>query len=295
VGIVAGIHGDEFEGPEALRRFVQGLDPARLHGCVLAVLQANPLAFETFGRVGSIDSLDLNRAFPGNPDGFLTQRIAHLLVTEIVEKSDFLLDLHGGGLSYDLHPYVGFNSTPGPLGEASFRLAKSFGFELLYGSTPFPSVLRLEAARRDIPAILVEVGGNGRLNRDLVEIEKRGLINVARHLGLLEGEPQDLPPTYRVLQAPESGEFIQAPTGGFLISQVRAGQEVEKGQVLGTLVDVFGNELAVERATVSGILVEYRTVPVTRTGDWTYAVIPVVATATAATSLADLAPYLART
>lgn len=292
LGIIAGIHGDEYEGPEGLRRFLSGVDPATLCGTIIAVLQANPLAHEGHTRAGSVDYLDLNRAFPGNPDGFVTQRIADLLVREIVEQSDFLIDLHSGGLAYDLVPYVGFNSTPGQVGEASFALARSFGIELLYGSTPFPHVLRLEAAKRDIPAILVEVGGDGRLRTNLIPVVQGGLENAARHLGLLEGSPRSLPEVNRVLKAPPGGEFVQAPTGGFLVSEVHVGDEVRKGQLLARLVDVFGSELARVEAPVSGVVIEYRTLPVTRTGDWTYAVIPVVAQADAGTRLADIEAQL---
>jgi uncharacterized protein len=208
LGIIAGIHGDEYEGPEGLRRFLAGVNPATICGTIIAVLQANPLAHEAHTRTGAVDYLDLNRAFPGNRDGFVTERIADLLVREVVEKSDFLIDLHSGGLAYDLVPYVGFNSTPGAVGEASFALARSFGIELLYGSTPFPHVLRLEAAKRDVPAILVEVGGDGRLQADLVPVVQRGLENAARHLGLLEGAPHSLPTVNRVLQAPPGGKDI---------------------------------------------------------------------------------------
>jgi uncharacterized protein len=292
LGIIAGIHGDEFEGPEGLRRFLSGLDPATLCGTIIAVLQANPPAHEVHARAGAVDYLDLNRAFPGNPDGFLTERIADLLVREVVEKSDFLIDLHSGGLAYDLVPYVGFNSTPGQVGEASFALARSFGIELLYGSTPFPHVLRLEAAKRDIPAILVEVGGDGRLQADLIPVVQGGLENAARHLGLLEGSPRSLPESNRVLKAPPGGEFVQASTGGFLVSEVGVGDEVKAGQLLGRLVDVFGSELARMEAQVSGIVVSYRTLPVTRTGDWTYAVIPVVAQVNADTRLVDIEEQL---
>jgi uncharacterized protein len=294
LGIIAGIHGDEYEGPEGLRRFLLGIDPATVRGTIIAALQANPLAHEVHARAGAVDQLDLNRAFPGNPHGFLTERIADLLVREIVEQSDYLIDLHSGGLAYDLVPYVGFNSTPGEVGEASFALARSFGIELLYGSTPFPHVLRLEAAQRDIPAILVEVGGDGRLRADLVPIVQRGLKNAATHLGLLEGAPHSLPAVYRVLQAPPGGEFVHAPTGGFMVSEVRLGDEVVKGQLLARLVDVFGSELARVEAPVSGLVIEYRTLPVTRTGDWTYAVIPVVAQVDAGTRLADIEAQLRR-
>jgi predicted deacylase len=292
LGIIAGIHGDEYEGPEGLRRFLSGINPATLCGTIIAVLQANPLAHEVHARAGAVDYLDLNRAFPGNPDGFLTERIADLLVREVVDKSDFLIDLHSGGLAYDLVPYVGFNSTSGQVGEASFALARSFGIELLYGSTPFPNVLRLEAAKRDIPAILVEVGGDGRLQSDLIPVVQGGLENAVRHLGLLEGAPRNLPAINRVLKAPPGGEFVQASTGGFLVSEVRVGDEVRAGQLLARLVDVFGSELARVEAQVAGIVISYRTLPVTRTGDWTYAVIPVVAEVNAGTQLAEIEAQL---
>ena len=294
LGIIAGIHGDEYEGPEGLRRFLSRVDPATLSGTIIAALQANPLAHEMHSRAGAVDYLDLNRAFPGNPDGFLTERIADLLVREIVEKSDFLIDLHSGGLAYDLVPYVGFNSTPGQVGEASFALARSFGIEFLYGSTPFPNVLRLEAAKRDIPAILVEVGGDGRLRMDLIPLVQRGLESAATHLGLLAGSSPSLPALNRVLKAPPGGEFVQSPTGGFLVSEVRLGDEVVQGQLLARLVDVFGSELARVEALVSGMVISYRTLPVTRTGDWTYAVIPVVAHVDAGTRLADIEEQLRR-
>ncbi|GAC1644619.1 MAG: succinylglutamate desuccinylase/aspartoacylase family protein [Chloroflexota bacterium] len=292
VGIIAGIHGDEYEGPEGLRRFLSRINPSTMHGTIIAVLQANPLAHEVHGRTGAIDYLDLNRAFPGNPEGFLTERIASLLVQEIVERVDVLIDLHSGGLAYDLIPYVGFNSTPGAVGEASFTLAKSFGIELLYASTPFPNVLRLEAAKRNIPAILVEVGGEGRLRVDLVPVVQCGLENAAAYLGLLAGPSLSLPATYRIMKAPAQGEFLQAPTGGFLVSDVRVGDDIKEGQLLATLVDVFGSELARVESLCSGILISYRTLPVTRTGDWTYAVIPVVAEAGAGTQLADIEEHL---
>ena len=288
LGLVAGVHGDEYEGPEALRRFLGGLDPTQLRGAVVATPQANPPAFETGHRTGAIDRLDLNRAFPGRPDGFLTERIADLLVREVVTRADALIDLHGGGLAYALAPYVGFDRSPVPVGEASFALAKAVGFGLLYGAAPFPNVLRLEAAKRAIPAILVEAGGEGRLDLEVVAAVERGLRNLARHLLILDGEPEDLPTTYRVMRAPAAGEFVHAPTGGFLLNQVRAGEEVETGQLLGRLVDPFGDELARLEAPVAGVVAELRTVPATRTGDWAYAVLPVVAEVGREARLADV-------
>ncbi|HZS94789.1 MAG TPA: succinylglutamate desuccinylase/aspartoacylase family protein [Chloroflexota bacterium] len=292
LGITTGIHGDEFEGAEGLRRFLSRVDPAELRGRIIATPQANPPAFERFARTGDVDQLDLNRSFPGNPEGFLTHRIADLLVTEIVDKVDYLIDLHGGGMAYDLLPYVGFNSAPGEVGEASLALARAFGIEHLYASTPFPNVMRLEAAKRGIPAILVEAGGNGRLDGTAVAAVDSGLWNVAEHLDMVDAMPRVRRQRFCVVKAPPDGEFAHAPTGGFLLSSVFAGQHVNRGQLLGTLVDVFGAELARIESAIDGIVVEYRTVPVTRTGDWSFAVLEIVTEVGQDTRLADIAGKL---
>lgn len=287
LGITAGIHGDVCEGPEGLRRFMASLNPATLRGTVIASPQANPLAYEVFNRVGYVDSLDLNRCFPGRPDGSITQRIAHLLVQEIVERVDYLVDIHGGGLPFDFVPFVGFNSAPGPVGEASFALAKAFGLPYLHGSVPFANVFRLEAAKRDIPAILVEIGGGGWLNPDLLAVVEGSLLNVARHIGLVEGAP-DLLAHYQVTKSAPAGDFQLAPTGGFMLTCVRLGDQVAEGQLVATLVDVFGSDLARIQAAAGGVVMGLRTIPVTRAGEWVYAILPVVAEAGPETPLADI-------
>lgn len=277
LGIIAGIHGDEYEGPEAVRLLCDEIDPAQLSGGIICTPEANVTAYEAFDRTSWIDHMDLNRSFPGRRDGFLTQRVAATLVSDIIEQADFMMDLHSAGLTLDLVPYIGFNSTPGPTGEASFEMAKAFGLPVLYGSTPFPNVTRLEAAQRNIPAILVEVGGEGRCQPDKVALMKRGLENVLRHLGMLDGDAVGLPKSYLVVQAPPEGEFTNAPTGGFLRSRVRVGQRVRAGELLGTIVNVYGDELARIEARLDGLLLSCRTIPVIRTGEWDFSVVKVIA------------------
>lgn len=273
--VTAGIHGDEYEGPEALRQFLADLDPDGLSGCVAGVIQANPAAYAAFARTSPVDGLDLNRSFPGSRDGPLTERLAHLLAVDLLPQFDALVDLHSGGLLYGLSPYVGFHAAPGALGEASFAMAKAFGIPTLYASTPFPHVMRLEAARRGIPAILVEAGDEGRLRAEPLALTLRGLHGVARHLGILPGDvASGVPMT--VLRAAASGEFLRSPAGGFLRSACALGADVLVGARLGSLHDVFGHTLAEITAPHAGRVMEMRTVPVTRTGDWTYAVLPEV-------------------
>ena len=287
LGIIAGIHGDEYEGPEAARMLLAELDPAQLRGGIICAPVANVAAYEEFHRVGPIDHLDLNRVFPGKSDGSLTERVAAALVREVVEQCTALLDLHSAGFAYDLYPYVGFNATAGPTGETSFALAKAFGVPVLYASTPFPNVLRLEAAKREIPAILVEIGGEARCDPAGVMRMKQGLSNVLRQLGMVEGPLDGLPDDYTVVRAPAGGEFAHVSSGGFIRNQSALGAIVEKGQLLGTIVDLYGHPLEEITAHVSGLVLSFRTIPVVRTGDWGYSIVEVIGQTTVDESMAS--------
>jgi predicted deacylase len=279
LALIAGVHGDEFENCEGIRRFLNGIDPAGLRGTIVATPQANPNAFEAHSRHSAVDHLDLNRSFPGDEAGFVTQRVAAAITKHLVEGADYLLDMHSGGMVLDLAPFVGFDATPGSIGERSFALAKSTGLEVLYGSTPFSNVLRLEAARRGIPAILVEIGAQGRLVEELVDLSCAVLASVTGYLDMWDCDGRTAPrDDYLVLKAPASGEFMHASTGGFLTHRVRLGQVVQLGDLLGVVTDPFGNELDRIVAPNGGFIAEMRCIPVVHTGDWTYAVLPVVDT-----------------
>jgi predicted deacylase len=288
LGVIAGVHGDEFEGPEAARIVLNEISPQRLKGGILCTPQANITAYEAVNRTSWIDHLDLNRSFPGRQDGFVTQRVAEILIDQIVEHADFVLDLHSAGLAYDLMPYVGFHASRDSSGEASYGLAKAFGIDILYASTPFPNVLRLEAASRSKPAILVEVGGEGRCRPDRVAIMARGLRNILCHLGMLDGSPEGLPDHYTITQAPPAGEFVHVSTGGFMRNCCQLGARVQKGETLGIIVDPFGAELGRVEAPLDGIVLISRTIPLVRTGEWGYAVVKVVEEVTNSTPLTKI-------
>ncbi|MCY1207674.1 N-alpha-acetyl-L-2,4-diaminobutyric acid deacetylase [compost metagenome] len=278
LSIIAGVHGDEFENCEAVRRLYASVDPAILRGSIVATPQANPGAFEVQSRHNGVDHLDLNRQFPGNPDGFLTQRTAAALVETFVDGADFLLDMHSGGMVLDLAPFVGFDVTPGATGEESFRLAKATGIRTLYGSTPFASVLRLVAAERGVPSILVEIGSQGVLVNELVDMSVDVLHRVMTSVEMLPADAAATPPdNFVILEAHPSGEFMHANTGGFLTHTINLGDIVRQGDVLGVVTDPFGNVLETISAPHEGLVAEMRAVPVLHTGDWTYAVIPVIA------------------
>ncbi|NUP74934.1 MAG: hypothetical protein HOQ07_09860 [Sinomonas sp.] len=290
LSLIAGVHGDEYDCVEGLRRFLAGIDPADLSGSIVATTQANPTAFEYASRHNPIDHLDLNRSFPGRDAGFLTERVGAALSSAFIESADYLLDLHSGGMVLGLVPFVGFDDTPGEVGEASLRLAKATGIETLYASVPFKNVLRLAAAERGVPSILVEIGSEGRMKEHLADYAAATLRRVAVGVGVLPGEPATTA-RFRVVRAASTGEFLHADNGGFLLHAVELGQIVEEGDLLGRIVDPFGDELEAIHAPHAGFIAELRTIPATRIGDWTYAVLPVVGELTATAELAEMRSF----
>ncbi|GAA0315373.1 deacylase [Oceanobacillus oncorhynchi subsp. incaldanensis] len=276
VGIVTGVHGDEYEGPEALRRFIDNLDLSSLKGTVIATPHANVFALESINRTGWIDYLDMNRSYPGREDGYLTERASNIIVEEIVEQSDYLIDLHSAGLAFDLEPFVGFNNTDDEPGRESFELATKFGIPLIYQSAPFPKMLTLEGHKRKIPSILVEAGGEGRCKEEAVKIMIQGLENILNHLGMIEKKVNQTVKEFSLIKAPSTGAFVHSPSSGILQSKVKVGDEVSKGERLGEIVDVFGKHMAEVKAPVDGIVLIARTIPSVSLGDWTYEVVEVL-------------------
>lgn len=288
LSLIAGVHGDEYDCVEGLRRFLSDLDPASVSGTIVATPQANPTAFEYFSRHNPVDDLDLNRSFPGKPAGYLTDRLAALLSESFFAGADYVVDLHSGGMVLGLTPFVGFDDSRGPVGEGSFRLAQSTGLEVLYASVPFKNVLRLAAAERGVPSILVEIGSEGRMREPLAEKARETLHRIAAGTGIIDPVASPSIAEHLIVKAAASGEFLQASTGGFLLHHVELGDTVETGALLGRIVDPFGATLTEIRAPHGGMIAELRTIAATRIGDWTYAVLPVVGRVRHGAELAEL-------
>jgi uncharacterized protein len=181
LGVIAGIHGDEPLGVEIVRRLLVELDAQALRGELLAVPVANPYAFAALTRHTPIDAANLNRSFPGDPDGTLTQQLAYVICSELLADCDRLVDVHSGGNFATVdYVYAGKDR----------RLAKAFGCEILYeGAAPTGS-LAAYAGERGVTTLIVELGGGQQRNEHFVEKGIRGIRNVMKHLGMIDGEPK---------------------------------------------------------------------------------------------------------
>jgi predicted deacylase len=275
VYVQAAQHGREVNGTEVLRRLHDRLDPDRLSGRVVAVPVADPLTFDrvSYTTPEQIDSVNpnMNRVWPGDPDGTLHQRMADRL-WEYAGEADAVVDLHTG--SPDMLTHVVFMEGH----EESRRLAEAFGTDLLlseqagdgapdaWRSRGFDGKFRVAAADAGIPAITPELAHNKQIVEDAVRTGVEGVLDVFRELDLLSGEPESADPTLArnhlgSVDATASGLFRPAPAR-------RLGERLTEGTALGTVYDPTTYEpLQRVETTRSGVLYALTTEATVKEGD----------------------------
>ena len=264
--LCTGIHGTEYVGMDAILRLIDSLDPTQLKGQLLCLPFLNVPAYEAITRGGAFDLLDLNRVFPGNKNGFMTQRLAHMLVNDIFPKVDFGIDLHCGQMN-DLQTNIcGFFLSKKD--DTSLKMAKAFGIDILWNlsSSGLKGTFSDTATEKGIPNIVIEVGGEGRCLEEWVLLEIRGFLNVMKTLDMLKGELEGLPAKYELRE----GFYTSGNAGGFLRVKVKLRDDVDEGQVLGSVIDLHGNVLEEVRSPMKGKVLGIRTLPRIRPGDWTF-------------------------
>lgn len=249
LGITAGIHGAEFAGIAAAIEIAQTLDPRELKGRVIVAPVANPPAFwQRSISVCPLDGKNLNREFPGREDGSPTQILAHWLFQQVISKSDYHVDLHGGDLIEALIPFViYYRSGKAQVDRASFLLAKSYGIRYVVEGETTGSTYTA-ASRIGIPAILAEAGEQGRWDPEMVKVHTEGMQRVMGHLGMIEGMPKEKQEV-ELLRAFAS---LRSEHDGYFYPQTAVGQKVTKGDRLGVVCDYLGDELQVAEAPASG-------------------------------------------
>lgn len=225
--IFGGIHGDEATAVEAVRRIVEAVDENELKGTLVAVPVSNPYAYESMTRHTTQDGLNLNRIFPGDAGGSLTEQLAAALV-EIQEGADYFIDFHSSGL-YSTVDYAYVHS-------GAEILARNYGTSLLYHHDPYTgssAEMMLSAGK---PAMVSELGGGGQLTTDFLDRSVAGTLNVLGAVGMLPGDPVD-PPEQKVMTKLVT---LRPTTGGAVISDYgpeTLGSVVPGGTVLGRVVN----------------------------------------------------------
>jgi len=261
LALVAGNHGYEYSPILASQRLPAAIDARKLKGRVVVVHVANlPSYLKRTIYYSPVDGKNLNRVYPGRRDGTLSERIAWVITREIIERADYLVDLHCGDGNESLRPYTYWMPIGDPkVDDASRAMAVSFGMDRIVVDRARPKdpsasqYCSNTAMTRGKPAITIESGGMGlAYDEEAIARIERGVASLMRHLGMLEGKAQAAQPKWldpaEVLRFPEdlpekSGVFFPA---------VQKGATVAKGALLGHVSDYFGKKIYELRAPFAG-------------------------------------------
>jgi uncharacterized protein len=240
--VTGGVHGAEYASIEAANR-VATLEPETLSGTLIVLPVVNTLSF--FARsiyLTPIDQKNLNRMFPGDPQGTFSQRLAYWLMEEFIRSADAHIDLHGGDMIEPLIPFTIFQENHSP----SEALAKAFGIDLLIASDS-PGTTCTEAAKAGTPCILAEAGGQGMWPEADIERLRLGTFRVMQHLGMVAGKPE--PVATRLLT---EFAWFRSEAKGFWYPYVTAGDTVHPGQKLGQVKTLLGETVQEVTSSMSG-------------------------------------------
>ncbi|MFO8232458.1 MAG: succinylglutamate desuccinylase/aspartoacylase family protein [Longimonas sp.] len=261
--IQAGSDGDELNGLAVVRSVMQQINPGEMAGQVLVVGILNYHGFQRAEHRNPLDDTKLNRAFPGDPAGSSSERLAHLVYTQGVQHADLAIDLHQGGTKRMINEVRVRCGPAHPLHDKCLELARVFGTAYILDEKGPDGQLARAAPDDGIPLIDPELGGTVGWDDASIEVGVQGVLNVLAHYGFTHGEP-----TYPTKQVRATGfEEVYASRGGLIDLAVDLGDRVETGDRLFAVTDVFGTVKEVVEAPTRGIVWRMRRLPMVATGE----------------------------
>jgi len=234
--VMAGVHGDEYEGQLAISKLIQTLEPGDVSGTLILLPMANYPAAEAGLRTSPIDEGNLNRMFPGDPNGGPTEIIAHYIEHELMSRVDVVIDLHSGGSSLE-HLPISF-ADPGET-EASRAAAiaalKAFGlpYGALYDRRAHPNHTCGAGHRQNVISLSAELGGAGTVTPSFQRGADQGLTRLLSFLGTLASSNDNAPSSDDDVLIVETGseELFYAEVAGVFEPLVDLGDRITQGQV----------------------------------------------------------------
>ncbi|CDN58135.1 Ectoine utilization protein EutE (plasmid) [Neorhizobium galegae bv. officinalis bv. officinalis str. HAMBI 1141] len=255
--LTGGNHGDEYEGPIALFDLARSLKPEDVSGTVIIVPAMNYPAFLAGTRTSPIDKGNLNRSFPGRPDGTVTQKIADYFQRDLLPRADVVLDFHSGGRTLDFLPFCAAHILPDKEQEArAFDLVKAFSAPYSMKMLEIDAVGMYDTAAEEMGKVFIttELGGGGTATAKSAGIAKRGVINVLRRAGIVAGSADVTPTTW--LDMPDGNCFSFAEEDGLIEPVFDLGEEVGEGAIVARIYPTGRTGAAPReiRAKMGGIL-----------------------------------------
>lgn len=245
--VTSAIHGDEINSVEIARRSFHAIDPQKLKGTLIVVPEVNSLGFRTKNRY-MIDRRDLNREFPGSMKGSVAAQVAHSLFERVVRRCDYLIDLHtGSNFRANVAQIRVDMKSP-----KSLALAENFGVGVIIGGAGPSGSLRSEAVKAGVAAIIYEAGPPYAFLEDEIEQGTRGVLNVMDYLDMYASGVERVKP-----KTLAGSSWVRVPRGGggIFLTTVKLGDDVNKGDLMGTVTDPDSDQVHEIRATRSGVVI----------------------------------------
>ena len=265
--VVTGTHGDELEGQMVcyeLARIV-GEHQDLLNGTLEIFPALNPLGIDTIQRGIPNFDLDMNRIFPGDPQGTMAEQTAHAIIEDI-KGADMVIDIHSSNLFLRETPQVRINVQDA---EWLVPFAEHLGMDFVWvheAATVLEATLAHSLNSTGTPCLVVEMGVGQRINHRMCRRLVGGILNLMQHMGMWRGEvPTDSPNA--IVCKGDRVTFLNAETSGVFLTEMNCGVNVCKGQIIGQIVDPLrGKMLSTVKSPVDGYLFTIRAYPIVYEG-----------------------------
>ncbi len=274
--VMAGNHGDEYEGQIIVQKLIASIEAADIEGQLILLPMANFPAAQAGMRTSPLDQINMNRVFPGDPQGTTTAVMANFIETVVLAGADYFVDIHSGGQSLEYLPLAMANVEGDAAHQKRLKLmleSLALPHTLLFGDDDNGWYATSGAYRQGACAVTVELGGGGRVNRRYREKFQSSLLRLFASVGLCNDSAEHnlLKQASAVTQYVESSaeQQIFAYTNGLFEPQVTLGAQVKKGQLLAC---IYHPETPLAEATKvfsssDGIVICQRAMAPTQRGD----------------------------
>jgi len=258
--VSAVVHGDEIIGVEIVRRLLASRKLTHMKGTLLCVPVVNTFGFVSHSRYLP-DRRDLNRCFPGAPNGSLAGQLAHVFMTEIVARCDYGIDLHSAATHRVNLPQIRFNGNC----DKVTKLANAFAAPVALEAPLRKNSLREAAAGVGVNVLLYESGEALRFDEYAVRVGVRGILNVMAYTGMIAQSKKSQKPAQSIMS--QKSKWQRSPVGGIFRGVKTIGDVVIMGDILGFIADPFGNNEKEIISELSGVVIGRTNLPIVNPGD----------------------------
>ncbi len=274
-------HGDEYEGPIALHHLANSIDINKVRGRVIIIPMMNYPAFLAAARVSPIDQLNMNRIFPGQAKGTITQLIADYFTSTLLPQCDFVLDIHSGGKTLEFLPFAAYHELEDKSQQQACEAAT-----LAFAAPYYLSLIEIDpGGMYDTQAeamgkvfVSTELGGGGTSNPHTADVAKRGVHNFLVHAGVLDAEPIQSDTASIKLDMQQDDAYVFSQHNGLLEPCVTLGDPVREGDLIARVyaTERTGSEPVEYRAASDGIIMGRHFPSLVKIGDFMNVIAQVV-------------------